>query len=134
MATIQGTGGAVALVSGFNVKAETWSMDIAVEATDTTGLSDAGYRTREGTLVDSSGTVTGYLEGGSSTPVAAALVAATADPDSAKGTVTFTAEAGNTLSVSALITSVSISRPTSERATVNLTWVQAAGPITQTWA
>ena len=133
MATIQGTDGNVTLPSGFNIKANGWSADTVIETVDTSGFADNGYRTNEPTIISMTGAVTGTAEGGTSTPLPAALLAATADLTQTQGTITLTAETGNTYSFSATITNVSHNRPVDGKYDLTYSFI-SSGQITQTWA
>lgn len=133
MATIQGTGGNAAFPTGFNMKFNGWSATTNIETVDTTGFEDNGYRVRKPVILSMDGSATGTAEGGSSTPMPAALLAATADPDQAEGTITLTGETGNTYSFPAVITSVSHNRPHDGKYDITFSF-ESAGRITQTWA
>jgi hypothetical protein len=132
MATIQGVGGA-ATATGFNIKASGWSADTILETVDTSGFSDNGYRTREGTVVSMDGTITGTAEGASSVPIPAAVLAATADPTAAQVTVTLTGEAGNLYTFTAAVNNVNHNRAFDGKYDLTLSF-QSNGAITQTWA
>jgi len=108
--TIQGEGGSCA-ITGFGCKLDTWSATLDFGGVDTTGFSDAGWGTIEGTLCGMAGSASGMIIFGTA-PIHAALVAATADPAEAKIAkldLVTTGTAG--YSMPAVISNISISRP-----------------------
>ena len=133
MATIQGSAGGATLPTGFNMKVNGWTGDLAIETTDTSGFGDNGYRVREPVIISMDGSITGAAEGGTSTPAPAALLAATADPTQAQGTLTLTAESGNTYSFTATISNINMNRPVDAHMDMTMSYV-SSGQITQTWA
>ena len=136
MATIQGDGGAFTTLSGYNIHASGWSIDLAVEVVDNTGFDDDGYRVRDGAIISFTGSVTGKLEDGSDTPWPTGLVAAAtsaANLTLAKGAVTLTAASGNTIASSVVFSNVSINRAVGESADLAYT-IESSGNITDAWS
>jgi hypothetical protein len=138
MATIQGDGGSFTTLSGFNLKADGWAFDYKIETVDTSGFADGAFRTREPAVASGTFTVTGTAEGGSSTLVPAALAdgSGMAEGDlgsNAKGSFTLTAESGNTIGFTGVVTGVSVDRRFDGRMEYTLTG-ETTGAITQSWA
>lgn len=137
MATVHGLDGSVTMPSGMSLEATEWSMDYTVVTDDTSGFESGGFKDTVAVQAFATGTVTGLVEGGTDTPLPAALadgsVMATNDLDNASGTLTLTAETGNTFAFDAVLTSMSITRPHAGAARVTYSF-ESNGPITQTWA
>lgn len=133
--TIQGVGGTVALVSGFYSKFHTWEATLNLSVVDTTGFEDNGYRTREITIADITGTATGTAIKGiaNSTPVVAALLAGTLAPTNAKGSMTLTSDTGCTHAFTAVIGDIKFTRPIDGKEDITHSF-QSSGAITQVWA
>ena len=136
MATIQGDGGGFTTLTGFNIHASGWSIDMAVEVVDNTGFEDGGYRVRDGAIVGFTGSVTGKLEDGSSTPWPTGMVSASAGAANlavAKGAVTLTAKAGNAITSAVVFSSISINRAVGESADLSYS-IESSGYITDAWS
>ena len=132
--TIQGVGGNITMPTGFNSKYNRWQATANFSVVDTTGFSDSGYRTRALTIADISGSATGtaLFDDASTSPIAAAVLAATFAPLSAQGSITLTHTTGCTHSFTGVISSVGFDRPIDGKEDTAHTF-ESSGAITQTW-
>lgn len=133
-ATIQGVGGGVTLPTGFKSKFHTWEATLNLSTVDTTGFEDNGYRTREITIADITGTATGTAIKGDTglTPVPATLLASTLLPSAAKGSIVLTSDTSCTYSFTGVIADVKFTRPIDGKEDLTHSF-QSTGAITQAW-
>jgi hypothetical protein len=134
MGTIQGTGGSVTMFTGFDAKLSAWSAQLEVTVVDTSGFTDNGWRTKAPCIVSMSGSATGTADD-TSTPVDADVMAATSVLADSKGTLVLIAASAATscqYSGTALITSVSLSRPVDGKCDITFNF-KYTGTITQQW-
>lgn len=139
MSTIQGTTASVTMPTGFNIKANDISGELAIPEAEDTGFTDLGWASAQpaGSL-RVTGTIGGFTQynTATTTPVPAALVAATADPSQAQGAMTLQFKTGCTLAFTANITSwgfgrnltdaMSSSNPFGSVGAATLTWDESA--------
>lgn len=133
--TIQGTGGAVSFVSGFNGKFVSWTATIANPEVDTTGFSDNGNATTEpGGPIKMTGTAVavGQFDAASTEPIPSAALGSTPTFSSWKGSATLTATTGCTYGATIVVTSVQVTRQYNGRMEINFAF-SSSGAITQTW-
>lgn len=134
MGTIQGTGGLVAMPSGFVAKWDNWSADLNVDTVDTTGFTDVGYKVTEPVLVNMTGSASGTgLTGSTNTPVSTTLLGSTAVVSAAQGAMTLTAGTGCTIGANVTVKKVGFRRPNAGKLDVSQDF-ESHGAITLTWA
>jgi len=135
MSTIQGTGGAVTLPTGFMAKLDTWTATFDFSVVDTTGFGDLGYGRGEPTLCSIRGSASGMAvkDASGATPIAPGALASPFGVASCKGNVVLgVIGATHTYSFAAVISNVNISRPEDGKATVSFDFV-SNGIIAQAW-
>lgn len=139
MAKITGTGGAIAMPSGFNAHFRSFTHAFAMPEVETTGFDDGGFATFDpagGLRV--TGTALGVHEydASSTAPLPAALAdgsnLAVGDLAGQTGSMTLTFITGCTLAFSANVTNIAGSR--AEVGSSESTWTfGSSGAITQAW-
>jgi hypothetical protein len=134
MATIEGTGGNVSLITGFAGKVSAWAADIEVSTVETTGFADNGYRVFEPTGVMLRGTVTAsgqYQQAGTS-PLPDGALGATPTLSAYKGALTLQAKSGCTYGFDAVVTAIGMKRSFDSKLEITFAF-RSAGQISQTW-
>lgn len=132
--TIEGLGGSVTTITGFNGSINAWSMTVDITIVETSGFTDKGYRVKAPTCVSATGsfTATGQFDAASTTPIAAAGLTTTAGLSSYFGTLTLQAKTGCTYAMSAVISQVSMNRAFDGKLELTFNF-ESSGRITQTW-
>ena len=135
MATIQGVGGTVAFVSGFNGKFTAFTLNLENPEVDVTGFSDNGNAaTESGGPVKATGTATvvGTFDAASTAPIPSGALGATPAFASWKGSATFTYAASCSYACTIVVTSVATTRSYNGRMEITFSFT-SSGAITQTW-
>jgi len=136
-ATIQGTSGNATLLgsgvdTAFSAKLDVWLARLDSGVVQTTGFGDLGWRNREPTIAELSGSASGMvIEEFAPVPVLV-FSTGTFDPSKCEGTIVLTATTGCTYTFTGLISNVNIDRPEADKCTVTFDFV-SVGRITQVW-
>ena len=128
------TAGSVSLVPEFVAKFNSWDVAMDGGTYDSSGFEDLGWGDSVNTVITFSGSASGIAkyDVATSTPILAAVMAATASPASCEGAITLTATTGCTYSFTGLISSVTFTRP--YRGVLELSFsFTSKGQVTQTW-
>ena len=139
MSKIANTGGAVALVSGFNASFRSFDYDYQMPEVDVTGFDDGGFMTFEpagGLRLTGSAQGVHEFDASTTVPMPASLADGSAlalgDLSVQSGTLTLTFTTGCTLAATCLITSISGSR--AEVGASESSWsFGSTGAVTQAW-
>ena len=129
MATIQGTGGSVT-IAGYNGKMNSWSADLSIEDVETSGFTDAVFRTFEPVIVSLTGSATATGERDTATDAPAPTLSGLAS--AAPVAIVLTAQSGNTWSFSAVVSSVSYNRAVDGKLELTFNF-ESSGRVTQAW-
>lgn len=124
---ITGTGGAVALPSGFSGKLTSWAGTLTVADQDITGFDDSGWLSFVETCSSFTGSAAGWAQYDASGTKPAPFVAG-----SNTGSFTLTALAGCTLAFSGIMSSVNMSRQNCQAMPLTFNF-KATGPVAITW-
>lgn len=136
MANITGTGGNVALPTGYNANYETWSIDINNGPVDVTGFGDNGYGVVENTICVITGSAAGtqQFDATNTAPLPANAYSSTFAPANTHGTATLTSQTGCTFGLDVAVTNSSLSRSSKPGTKGEVSHsFSGRGALTQTW-
>ena len=138
MAMLTGLDGNFAFDSGFAIDINTWSADVTIETTDVSSFDakgtgvNVGWRERIPVMGSLTATASGFLEHDADPAAADVLDGAAFDTAAMIGTLTLTAQSGDTWSCAAVLTGVSISVTVGSASTGSYSF-ESNGTITQAW-
>ena len=139
MAMLTGLDGNFAFDSGFAIDINTWSADVTIETTDVSSFdakgttANVGWRERIPVMGSLTATASGFLEH-DQTPVHTDVLDNGAfDTAAMVGTLTLTAQGGNTWSCAAVLTGVSMSVTVGSASTASYSF-ESNGTLTQAWS